>query len=439
MLLSSSRSKASKVVALLTDGCQNHIWDPLATPRAKSCGCTSETACATNTNCTGDITTWYKWLIKSIPGVKIISIGVGTTANICPEQLKLVAGGDVTMVFNPQSWADLITIVQTISATACTTDNVLCPGCCGICSCGVCYPASNCFSPDACNTGVVLAGSQCCGTEPITCTPGPCQYVSACDPKNGCVFADVVCKPPAPCYEYYCDAASVKCTTRPINQNSTQCNNITISECYTDTDCTDPTLCTTDSCVAGKCQNIQITCAANTKCSNTVCRPNSGCYTTNLTCNDNNLCTEDSCDPSIGCVFKNITCQTSPDPCILTKCDPEKYGCLNYTDTCPTLTAANCSAPFCNETCYMKYTCATAAPSGEENAPPTTIILASTLTTAAIAGIIIGAVCLAVGLGGGAVVAVAGGAGAGGVTAVFSNPVYSGTDQSGNNPLNAAG
>jgi hypothetical protein len=61
--------------------------------------------------------------------------------------------------------------------------------------------------------------------------------------------------------------------------------------------------------------------------------------------------------------------------------------------------------------------------------------LASSITGAAIAGIVIAGVVLVIGLGGGAAVAIAGAAGAGGVVAVQSNPLYSGAGTSGNNPL----
>jgi len=61
--------------------------------------------------------------------------------------------------------------------------------------------------------------------------------------------------------------------------------------------------------------------------------------------------------------------------------------------------------------------------------------LASSITGAAIAGIVIAAVCLVVGLGGGAAVAIAGAGAGGGVVAVASNPLYQGTGTSGTNPL----
>jgi hypothetical protein len=437
MMLTSTRTKATKVIVLLTDGCQNHIWDPLGNPQAKSCGCSSELACQNNTACRNDITKWYNWVRDNIPGVKVIVIGVGTSANICPSQLLLAAGNDPTKVFQPQSWADLLTIVQSISATACTTDNVLCPGCCGICTCGVCYAPVNCFDQDACNKGVVLPGSggiSCCGVEPVVCTPPPCKF-ALCDRKLGCVYNDLKCKANTTCLEYYCDDTSVVCASRPITPVPQPCKNITLVQCVDASDCNDRTNCTTDTCVNGKCVYTDISCPASTKCEYTTCKPTIGCYTQTLPCPGGDACNIVSCDPTLGCVTKQVTCAAPSDPCLISFCDP-KAGCQTGPASCANLTAENCTVAACNQSCYLKYVCYNAPPTGEENAPPTEIIITATLTTAAIAGIVIGGVLLVAALGGGAVVAVAGGAGAGGVTAVFSNPVYAGTATEGNNPLN---
>jgi hypothetical protein len=61
--------------------------------------------------------------------------------------------------------------------------------------------------------------------------------------------------------------------------------------------------------------------------------------------------------------------------------------------------------------------------------------LASGLAGATVAGIVIGAVVLLVGLGSGAAVAITGAAGAGGVVAIQSNPLYTAAGTSGTNPL----
>jgi len=446
MLLSSNRPKATKVAVVLTDGCQNHLWVPtqgsagVATP----CSCGSESACANDTTCVGDIDKWYQWTSKNVQGVKIIAVGVGDSSTICINQLNRLAGGDPTNVYNPQSWDDLLTIVQTISATACTTNNTLCPSCCGICTCGVCYPAVKCFDQDKCNLGVLDTSSQCCRTEPVVCTPGPCQ-TATCLPASGCQVNAVTCKPPpqGACYEWYCNSTSINCATRPLSPLPISCQNIVIPECVTDGDCGGKSKCQNDICVNGTCKHTTVVCPASDQCQTTVCKPTAGCVTTTKPCNDNNLCTTDTCDGKVkgGCVYTNITCPNYKDPCLVTYCDPA-FGCLNKTSTselpvCSNITASNCSQVKCsNKTCFLQYYCLTPPPTSSENPPAvSTVVLASSITGAAIAGIVIAGVVLVVGLGGGAAVAIAGAAGAGGVVAVSSNPLYQGSGTSGTNPL----
>jgi len=374
--------------------------------------------------------------------VKIIAVGVGDSTTICTDQLLTLAGGDPTNMYNPQSWQQLQTIVQTISATACTTNDTLCPGCCGLCTCGVCYPAVNCFDQDKCNTGVVDPNTQCCTTQPVTCTPGPCQS-STCLPATGCSFSNVTCKP-APqgaCYEWYCNTTSVVCATRPLVPLPVTCTNATIPECVVDSDCGNGrSKCENDTCVNSKCVHTTVVCPPSDKCNSIVCKPASGCTTTEQDCNDGNACTTDSCNPLTGCVYKNVTCPDYKDPCLITYCDTQ-YGCLNKTGVdelpiCSNLTAANCSQVKCsNKTCFLQYYCVTPGPTSAESWPVSTVVLASTITGAAVAGIVIAAIVLVIGIGGGAAVAIAGAAGAGGVVSVQSNPLYSAAGTSGTNPL----
>jgi len=319
----------------------------------------------------------------------------------------------------------------------------LCPGCCGICTCGVCYPAVKCFDQDKCNLGVVDTNSQCCRTEPVVCNAGPCQSAT-CLPASGCSVANVTCKPPPPgaCYEWYCNATSVNCATRPLSPLPPTCQNIVIPQCVTDGDCGGRSKCQNDTCVNGTCVHKQVVCPPSDQCQTTVCKPTAGCVTTTKICNDNNLCTNDKCDPVFpgGCVYTNVTCPDYKDPCLKTYCDPLN-GCLNKTDVkelpvCNNFTAGNCSQVKCaNKTCFLQYYCLTPPPTSSESFPTNTVILASSITGAAIAGIVIAGAVLVIGLGGGAAVAIAGAAGAGGVVSVQSNPLYSGAGTSGTNPL----
>jgi hypothetical protein len=435
-----TRSKATKVLIILTDGCQNHIWNTDAsgaTGTATQCpNCATEKLCAQNTNCTSDITKWYKWSIRNVPGLKIIAVGVGDQTTICTDQLLLAAGGDPTNVYNPQSWQELQTIVQTISATACTTNDTLCPDCCGICTCGVCNPAKTCYDKDKCNLGVVDPGTGCCSTTPVQCDAGPCQ-IASCNPTTGCETKPITCKPDELCYRWYCNATSVICTTEKIVPSPVGCSNITvIPQCFDKTDCNDNNNCTIDDCVGGKCVRTNVVCQPDNACNQTVCKRTLGCVTTTKKCDDGNYCTNEKCDPILGCVYTNVTCPTTKDFCKRPICTPA-LGCdfrqIEYQKEC-NMTAGNCTAPACNGTCYEKYICATPTQTGTEDFP-TTVVLSSALGGAAVAGIVIGAAVLAAGVGGGAAVAIAGAAGAGGVVTVHSNPVYAGAGTAGNNPL----
>jgi len=316
----------------------------------------------------------------------------------------------------------------------------LCDGCCGICTCGVCYPAVNCFDQDACNKGKVLAGTTCCGLEEVTCTPPACQYAQ-CDPKQGCVYTSLDCssKPPSAdgCTQWYCDNSTTVCAQRNVAPLPPACNPNPPPQCVVDKDCTatSTSKCATIACVSGKCVSGTVTCPAATACSVSVCKPTAGCVATNKSCNDENACTTDGCDPVKGCTNVPITCPTPKDPCQMAICD-KIVGCLTVPITCSNITTGNCTIPACNQTCYSKYICATPPPTSSEGTTPTTVILVTTLTTAAVAGIVVAAVLVAAGVGAGAVVAVAGGAGAGGVVMVQSNPTYVGSGASGTNPLN---
>jgi len=433
MLAESPRTKATKVLIVLTDGCQNHVFTPPNT--ATPCPCPTEKACDSDMTCRNDITYWYNWAIDEIPGVTILAVGVGGPATICSEQLQMIAGGDPTKVYNPQSWYDLQTIVQTISATACTTNATLCPGCCGICTCGVCYPAANCLSPDACNIGYLDNSTQCCSSQPIICPIGPCQYAT-CDSVLGCQNYTVTCKPKQQCYEWYCNATSVVCATRPLSPLPEACiSQPPPPQCVTDSDCLGNDLCIKNTCaVNGTCLRTVITCQPSNKCNTTGCRPGSGCYVETRSCDDKNACTQDSCDANLGCLHTNITCKQPTDPCKRTICDTT-LGCIEIPITC-NLTAGNCSIPACNKTCYLQYTCYTPGPTSSETFPTNVVVLASSLGAAAVAGIVIGAIVLVAGVGSGAVVAIVGAGAGGGVVSVMSNPVYVAAGTGGSNPLN---
>jgi hypothetical protein len=115
-------------------------------------------------------------------------------------------------------------------------------------------------------------------------------------------------------------------------------------------------------------------------------------------------------------------------------CDRE-IGCFEAPNPCTNYTAYNCTVPACNTTCYNKYICETPPITSTEGVPPTTIIVAATLGTAAVAGIVIAGVAAAVALGGGAAFAIAQASAAGTVAMTASNPIFKPPGTDGDNPL----
>jgi hypothetical protein len=152
------------------------------------------------------------------------------------------------------------------------------------------------------------------------------------------------------------------------------------------------------------------------------------------------MCTFDSCNPNVqgGCVYTdNSTCAQPNDGCKKAICHRDK-GCIEVPVNCSergyVVSVANCTIPNCNKTCFNQYVCFVPPPTGVEQFP-TTVVLISALSTAAIIGIVVGAAVLVVGLGGAAGVAIAGAAGAGGVALVAQNPIYAPSGASGTNAL----
>jgi hypothetical protein len=450
-MLMEGRPKATKVLILLTDGCQNHLWYDKPTEHAVSCGCTNEVICAQNATCAGDITKWYQVVTtQMVPGTKVIVVGVGDATTICRDQLVIAAGNDELNVYNPTNWAELQTIVQTISATACSLTATPCNGCCGLCTCGLCIPAPKCFNMDQCSIGVVDNSTQCCRTDKKVCPSIPC-FTNPCDPTLGCTPTALQCKANETCSYWYCNSTSITCTQakKPDNEIPiiSLCKDVVIDQCLNDSDCNQGDPCKNYVCVKpavdtpATCKIIPITCPPSDNCTTRVCRPGLGCVNTTKSCNDRDNCTVDSCDPNVlgGCVFKSVAldCPIPEDSCKKSICHRDK-GCIEVPVNCSErgyfASVANCTVPACNKTCFDQYVCIVPPPTGVESFP-TTVVLASALGTAAIIGIVIAAAVLVVGLGGAAGVAIAGAAGAGGVALVAQNPIYAPSGASGTNAL----
>jgi hypothetical protein len=438
-LSKSTRGRSQKVLILLTDGCQNHLYT--IADGAIKCACATEKICAENATCVGDITKWYQWVEENIPGTRIIVVGVGGADTICKDQLLLAAGGDPLNVYNPESWSALLELVETITATACTADSTPCAGCCGLCNCGQCIPPEECISPDKCTNGI-LDNTGCCTTNTIVCDKIPCKF-EYCDKAKGCLYDDIQCPAATTCELWACND-SFTCKVGPnLDTNGNvkpECTTQKLCDCKTDTDCDDRNNCTTDTCdpVSCKCSNPLVKCTDSDECNAWVCKPKEGCVVTVKKCDDRDKCTTDECIPTLvgGCKFTPITCKAPADKCQYSQCNAQ-IGCETFPVDCTKqgFIAENCTVPACNETCYDQFICAAPPPTSTETGPDT-VVLVSTLTTAAVAGIVIAAVLLAAGLGGGAAVAIAQVAAGGGAVMTASNPLYAGTGIGGDNPLN---
>jgi hypothetical protein len=435
-MLMQGRPKATKVLILLTDGCQNHLWTGTS---AVKCACSDEKACALNTTCTGDITKWYNAAKQAVPGTTIIVVGVGSADTICPEQLLLAAGGDSNNVYQTQSWTELQTIVKTISSTACSQTAVTCTGCCGLCACGKCYPVPKCRDTDKCNKGVFDTTTQCCRTDPVECIPPPC-FTASCDKTIGCVNKNITCKNSTnPCTIWACNATTINCLQKPNPNAPGSCTGIKVDECVNHTDCIKgDTNCTIYNCTLGKCVSVPRDCGKSDNCTTRFCKALVGCTSVTRPCNDRNACTTDQCVPSTGCVYTpRAPCTQPKEQCLKAICDPI-LDCINVPVNCSEYgyfaSAKNCTVPACNTTCYNQFICIAPAPISSETNPQT-VILASALGTAAVVGIVVGAAILLAGLGTAAGVAIVGAAGAGGVALVAHNPTYVPSGAAGNNVL----
>jgi hypothetical protein len=446
MMLTSNRPTATKVMMLLTDGCQNHVFSPPVgnnAPVVTACPCGSEIACQTDATCVADITTYYDYCATNLPQMTIIVVGVGGPGQICTAQLLRAAGNIQQNVFNPTAWDELSGFVTNIAALTCAADASNCTNCCGICSCGTCIKAPACTaSTNLCQPNVIDPNSQCCTpAPPITCpNDNPC-LLCACLSSAGCVYQNKTCPDPSHCYEWSCNQTAGQCASRlKTTDLPADCSTVNPPpECNTTnaaTNCNDSNACTIPSCNNGNCVWNTAPIPPNDECSQWSCNPVSGNYISNSkVCDDHNACTNDSCDPLTGCKFVNITCPVPADGCKISVCDT-LLGCLVVQNPCTSVNITNCTIPSCaNNTCYAKWSCANPPQAGVEALLPVTTVVAVTVATGAIVGIIIGIVLLFAALGGAGAYAYSQAAGGGGATVVANNPLFVANGAGGGNPL----
>jgi len=226
---------------------------------------------------------------------------------------------------------------------------------------------------------------------------------------------------------------------------------------FTPTNCDDGNPCTIDSCIDknGKCSNLQMSCPAQDACHKGSCS-NGTCIQTAINCNDSIACTLDSCDAVKGCqnVPQNNVCETS-DPCIVGTCSAtigcvnatfrcpptglkcttdvcvSGHGCLNESKVCNSTQLQNCDTVACSE---VNGTCVVTALACALAGPPSSVLVAATVSAGIIAAIVI-AIIIFVSLSAGGSWAVYRRMNFGGVNTVTNNPLYRDGKTSGNNPL----
>jgi len=438
MMQTSLRPTATKVIILVTDGCQDRTFDPSTNPPTITdcvCSGTTEQSCETNLACVADIATYFTYVTNTIPGVKIIVVGVGGSTTICTQQLLQAAGGIQSNVYNPTSWGQLSGIVESLSATACSDNVTGCVDCCGICSCGTCITPTNCTNPNPCTDGVINPASGCCTTVPAVCNPKDACHTAACNPADilGCVQTPIPCPAGNNCTSFTCDTATGLCNS--LHSPSPLCNIPFCTPANGTVVCNDNNMCTVDSCFNDSCVYSTTQCGKSNSCFTTSCAPATGCSTTpKPSCNDNNPCTIDTCSNSTGCVYTPVVCPATGNPCLNATCNKNLGGCITVRETCSNLTARNCSIATCNQTCAYVSVCVPPPPfTGSE--ATLEVVLAGALSGAAVIAIIVVAVVVAVGVGAGGAIAVASGGGLGGAAVTASNPLYKPSGNSGMNPL----
>jgi len=139
------------------------------------------------------------------------------------------------------------------------------------------------------------------------------------------------------------------------------------------------------------------------------------------------------CDTKLGCVYTDVVCNASRNNCTTTVC-VAFVGCDQRAKVCNNSATGDkdCTITFCEEDtgkCRDKV--------AECVQISTAVVIGATLAAGAIAGIVIAIIICLAGAGGGAYAAAMKFNG-GQIAAVYNNPTYVGSNNSGTNPLNRA-
>ncbi|MEK6675241.1 MAG: hypothetical protein AABZ47_06250 [Planctomycetota bacterium] len=245
----------------------------------------------------------------------------------------------------------------------------------------------DCFDSVDCDNGQFCDGVETCIAG--ICEPGTAPCVTPpndiCDEVNGicvaCFFDDdcidgLFCNGDETCLNGACVKGVRPCPPDQFcNETTNVCEDARPCPGGTNAECNDTNVCTTDTCVAGRCEyanntlpcNDGLFCTATDVCSGGVCggtgnpcpanrtcdEPNDRCVQcfVNAECNDNNICTTDTCNATGLCVNANNTVPCN-DGLFCTLTDVCGNGsCVGSGNRCPgqqcnetTDTCVDCSA-----------------------------------------------------------------------------------------------
>jgi len=364
------RANVPKVVIIVTDGDDTQPNNPFQwNGRSWS-------------NTLTDSNSWLSYV--KAEGVKIIAVGVGSGIDQqFLDSIASVAADGVTKLSYLAASFDFVsqtTTIQNLGTLVCTASGSSnpCPGCAGICACGVCTCPDSCDDNNVCTIGVcnsTVNSKGGCFQQQISCDDKDACTIDSCDPVGGCSNTPVVpatyCDDKDPCTIDTC-VSTIGCVNTPMDcTNSNSCligsvcsggvcqppttnickdNNACTKDCsgatncvFTPIDCTGGNKCILPDCdptaTTGPngCKNLTRSCDDGNACSNDTCNPMTGCSNSPISCDDGNACTDDTCNPNSGCVntYFNVTARCfKGDICANYTCD-KTLGCVSTPLVCP--------------------------------------------------------------------------------------------------------
>jgi hypothetical protein len=324
------RKNVPKVIVLVTDGVDTQPDDPFTW------------AGKTWSNKISASNSWLSYAKNN--GIKIIAVGVGDGIDYTfLNSIASTAADGVTKLsylantFDFLSSSSVINKLGNLVCSATGSTNP-CPGCAGLCACGVCTCPDSCEDNSACTIGTcntTVNNQGGCFFSPVKCDDGDACTADLCNPTTGCVSTPrdipTYCDDKNPCTTDTCDK-SIGCINIPMDCRSTNscligsvCQN---GVCSKPTDiCNDDNACTEDCAGSPNCIFKPLDCTGGNKCILPDCDPlGAGCKNTSRNCDDGNACSKDTCDPKIGCKNDPITCDDG-DACTDDSCDPDS-GCV---------------------------------------------------------------------------------------------------------------